>query len=394
MTKVFTSDLCNDIKFKRCLTIVSIIVLMLMVAGGLYKAKVEANRARIALAHQLTAQAQSVLATDSSKYTTAILLATQSMNISPSNEAAQILINDNFVPSSISRITPDNASSTVAFSPDRKYAASKGDYHTIHVWEVSTGKEIAYMIHDGVVNSISFSQDGKYLVSGSDDKTARIWETTTGKEIIRLVHSHFVVSVIFSSNGKYVMTGTRGFDLTAHIWEATTGKEIATYSNDRSEIPATSIAFGPNDKYVEFKVNDKVVRMWDILTGTEVPHDVARTSVAFSSDGRYMASDNEYDDTVRVWKVEKGKKASLIIQVENMHFVAFMSNGKYVVLGGKGGIHIWDFVMRKEITSILQPSLGPFMTISQMKNMLHQVDGTENILLAFGKSPLGRKSLA
>jgi type II secretory pathway pseudopilin PulG len=92
------------------------------------------KQTNIALARQLAAQAQSINANRSSKQMIAILLATQSMNMVPSSEAAQVLLNNNFATRTITR-----------------------------------------MAHNGPVYCVAFSPDGKYVVSGSADKTTRIW---------------------------------------------------------------------------------------------------------------------------------------------------------------------------------------------------------------------------
>ena len=52
------------------------------------------EQARIALARQMVAQAQSISVTRSSKQMTAMLLATQSMKMNPSSEAAQVLLSN------------------------------------------------------------------------------------------------------------------------------------------------------------------------------------------------------------------------------------------------------------------------------------------------------------
>ena len=97
----------------------------------------------------------------------AVLLATQSMNMVPSSEAAQVLLNNNFAARPITRMTHDDPVYSVAFSPDGKYVVSGSDDNTARVWEASTGKEIARMTHDDYVYSVAFSPDGKYVVSGS-----------------------------------------------------------------------------------------------------------------------------------------------------------------------------------------------------------------------------------
>ena len=63
--------------------------------------------------------------------------------------------------------------------------SGSGD-NTVRVWDSTTGKEVARMLHEGPVNAVSFSPDGRLVVSGSGDKTVRVWDSTTGKEVARM----------------------------------------------------------------------------------------------------------------------------------------------------------------------------------------------------------------
>jgi hypothetical protein len=45
---------------------------------------------------------------------------------------------------------------------------------SVRVWEISTGNEIARILHQDMVSAVAFSPDGKYVLSGSWDSTARI----------------------------------------------------------------------------------------------------------------------------------------------------------------------------------------------------------------------------
>src|SRR5512138_1971373 len=147
------------------------------------------------LARRLLLQAQSLGGQADPEQVVTALLAAQSMKLSPSGEAAQILLGADFSGYSFLSLPHDGIVNAVAFSPDEKYLASAGGDRTIHVRDVVTGQEIIHMSHHAMVLSVAFSPDGKYIASGSMDKTARIWEVATGKEVASFAHEDRVASV-------------------------------------------------------------------------------------------------------------------------------------------------------------------------------------------------------
>jgi RNA polymerase sigma factor (sigma-70 family) len=65
----------------------------------------------------------------------------------------------------------------LAVSPDGKTVAAAGVDHTVHLWEVATGKErCRFAGHRAPAGPFSFSRDGKLLASASHDGTVLIWD--------------------------------------------------------------------------------------------------------------------------------------------------------------------------------------------------------------------------
>jgi hypothetical protein len=180
------------------------------------------RQAKVALARQLSAQAQLPKNQQTSQ-----LLAIQSMRVFPIGEAAQIL-RTNTLGRPIARMAYEGDVDSVGFSPDGKYVVSGGcdnidcTQGSARVWEAATGDEIARMTYEGDISSIAFSPDGKYVVSGGCDNidctqgSARVWEAATGNEIARMTYEGPISPVAFSPDGKYVVSSSG--DGTARVW--------------------------------------------------------------------------------------------------------------------------------------------------------------------------------
>jgi WD40 repeat protein len=68
-----------------------------------------------------------------------------------------------------------------------------------------------------------------------------------------------------------------------------------------------SVAFSPDGKYIASGSDDKTVKLWSIESQKKLAtlqgHLDTVSSIAFSSDGKCLAS-GSYDNTAKLWSVE------------------------------------------------------------------------------------------
>jgi WD40 repeat protein/uncharacterized caspase-like protein len=109
----------------------------------------------------------------------------------------------------------------------------------------------------------------------------------------------------------------------------------------------TSVAFSPDGKLLATAGGeDKLVKLWQVSTGLEIRTLVGHSgnvyTVAFSPDGQLIASSSA-DNTVRLWDVTTGRQVRVLDVTTLTRSVAFSPDGHWLVGGlSEGTIRLWD----------------------------------------------------
>jgi WD40 repeat protein len=225
---------------------------------------------------------------------------------------------------------------TAAVSPNGKYAAWGCDGGSAVVASIPDGKEIALPAHTGGVTAVVFSPDSTYVATGGDDGIARVMEAATGKQVSSLKHGAYVTAAAFSADGRYLATGSR--DGSARVMEVQTGKVVGQRDHGRAgsdpeaDYRVAAVAFSPGGRHVAAGSYDQTVSLMN-LSGKpvwQVKQFGNVYGVAFSRDGRYLATASG-DGSARVLEVEQnGRQRAQLVHEQAVNAVAFSPDGRYV----------------------------------------------------------------
>lgn len=238
----------------------------------------------------------------------------------------------------------------LVFSNDASMLVSASKDQTIVIWNANDGSMVHGPLagHQRAILALAFSPVGMRFASGSRDWSIRIWDVAAGTEALPpiLHRGGGVTSLAYTPDGNRIISGSD--DRTIRVWDAHEGTQLynphATlqpspfiFAGHKSDI--FSIAVSPCGTLLASASKDTTVRLWDLLTGTELSHLVRRhrspvRTVLFSHDGKRIVTCS-YDTTVRVWDVESvGSMGATRLHKGLVSHIAFSADGKRIVSGG------------------------------------------------------------
>jgi WD40 repeat protein len=246
----------------------------------------------------------------------------------------------------------------VAFSPDGKILASCGlDFH-LRLWEVPGGKAIAVSKERRVnLDQLVFSRDGKNVFNGS------FWDIPGG-QLIKDAKGGFpegrrvaLQCSPYEPDGKLLglvwAVGTRSGN---QIWDGLAKKALQTLKAPESGVFGQCSAFRPDGKI--FASAGDWLFLWDAETGKLIgsykrPGDLT-TALAFRPDGKVLATgwrrkvdttDYPNRSAISLLDAATGKElATLEAHNYAVACLAFSPDGKQLASGsgGLGEIKLWD----------------------------------------------------
>ena len=256
----------------------------------------------------------------------------------------------------------DGEIGAIAWSPDGSKIAAGGPLHSaVMVWEASTGALLRSLNREfGGVSAVAWSPDGKTVAAGRKfTEVARghvavhIWDSETGRVLQSLLgpsplgrgdNDVFTGALSFSPDGRLIAAGHRG---SVSVHEVTSGRLVSVCRKHLAT--GKAVAFSPDGRQIATsgEYGRAPVQLFEGQSGVQVRSMSGQPEspfgVAFRPDGKEIATVAPGHSSVTVWSVPEGRPTRALTHPSSVYSVAYSPAGRLMASAAPaGGVVVWD----------------------------------------------------
>ena len=158
----------------------------------------------------------------------------------------------------------------------------------------------------------------------------------------------------------------------SQLWSIVSGKK------DTGKIEVYSVAFSPDGKTLASGTG-RSIRLWELATlrnsETIEGHRERVQSVAFTPDGQTLASAS-FDQTIKLWDVARGKNTAIFKASNDLTSVAISPDGKTLAASGWGKtVELWSLTGGRSLGTLIRPDVTLTGHTERVESVAFSPDG-------------------
>jgi WD40 repeat protein len=249
-------------------------------------------------------------------------------------------------------LRPADAVFAVALSFDGQRAVTGTSNGAIDVWDIEAGVVSTTLGgHECAVQALAFAADTRQLASASHDGTIRVWDLERVTPPPRLKgHPDSILDVVFSTDGRRLITAST--NSTTWLWDGESGQPIACPYRSNSVV----LEGGPprNGVYADERrvISLACATTWDVEAGSmihanreEECYRFFSRNIVWAPDGRLFATFGRHD-RIEIGDPERPVQTICLKGHDgDVNCIAFSPDGRRLVRGSEDQmVRVWDAV--------------------------------------------------
>lgn len=257
--------------------------------------------------------------------------------------------------------------SGLAWSADGQALATAGADGFVRLAS-RAGAEVGSLANGAAVTSLAWL-DESTMAFGTADGRIRQWRTTERQATTLYARHADVAQLVWLPTRNALLTVGQQ-DQTVRLWGVAAGAETAVLFDYATYSQALWVAWAPKDERLAVGTAEGTVQIWDSTTGRIVSvlggHEQGLQAVAWSPDGRLVATAGRPDNNVKIWEAETGALlAELTGHTATIAAVAWSPDSTQVAASGADSQLLrWDITNPAPTRSVQVASLGQVLALA------------------------------